>query len=56
MGSPRLVSIVHKNDLSAYFGDWKMTMNMMSDAITRRVSKEEGERYRILRNPKPFES
>jgi len=31
-------------------------MNMMSDAISRRVSKQEGERYRIVKHPKPFES
>ncbi len=56
MSSPKLVRIVHNNDLNAYLGDWKTNMNMMSDAITRRVSKEEGERYRITRHPKPFES
>jgi len=56
MSSPKLIRIVHKNDLSAYLGDWKTSMNVMSDAIGRRVSKEEGERYHITRNPKPFES
>lgn len=56
MSSLKLIRIVHSNDLSAYLGDWKTSMNMMSDAIGRRVSKEKGERYRILRNPKPFES
>ncbi len=56
MSSPKLIRIVHKNDLSAYLGDWKTSMNIMSDAIGRRVSKGEGERYRITRNPKPFES
>ncbi len=56
MSSPKLIRVVHKNDLSAYLGDWKTSMNIMSDAIGRRVSKEEGERYHITRNPKPFES
>ena len=56
MSSPKRIRIVHKNDLSAYLGDWKTSMNVMSDAIGRRVSKEEGERYHITRNPKPFES
>src|SRR4030042_6500099 len=56
MSSPKLARIIHKNDLSAYLSDWKTNMNMMSDAISRRVSKEEGERYRVTRNPKPFES
>lgn len=31
-------------------------MNVMGDAISRRVSKQEGERYRIVRYPKQFES
>lgn len=56
MGSQKLIRIVHKNDLGAYLGDWKAHMNMMSDHISRRVSKEEGQHYRITRYPKPFES
>ena len=56
MSSPQLIRIVHKNDLRAYLGDWKNSMNIMSNAISRMVSKEEGQRYRITRNPKPFES
>jgi hypothetical protein len=56
MSSPKLIRIVHKNDLSTYLSNWKTTMNMMSDAISRRLSKEEGEHYRIARIPKPFKS
>ena len=56
MSSPKPIIIVHKNDLNAYLGDWKTSMDIMGNAIGRRVSKEEGERYLIARLPKPFES
>lgn len=56
MSSTRLIRIVHKNDLRAYLGDWKNHMNIMSNSISKRVSKAEGQRYHIARIPKPFES
>lgn len=56
MSSPKLIRIVYKNDLRAYLGDWKNAMNILSNSISRRVSKEEGQRYHIARIPKTFES
>lgn len=56
MSSTRLIRIVHQNDLRTYLSDWKNHMNMMSNTISKRVSKVEGQRYHIARIPKPFES
>lgn len=56
MTCSRQIRIVHKNDLSAYLGDWKNSMNMISIGISKIKSKEEAQHYRIPRIPKPFES
>jgi hypothetical protein len=56
MNSPNVARVIHKNDLGSYLSSWKYIMNMMSNSITNRISKEEGERYRIAKYPKPFES
>lgn len=55
MSSQRPVGIIHKNDLGAYLGDWKNTMQTMYSAITRR-NPGEAQRYRITRIPTPIES
>ncbi|MFC1933012.1 hypothetical protein ACFLXU_05230 [Chloroflexota bacterium] len=51
MASQRPISIVHKNDLGAYLGDWKNVMNMMSG-----MKLDESQNYRVPRIPTPIES
>lgn len=51
MTSQRPIRIVHKNDLSAYLGDWENMMSMMS-----KIKPEESQHYRVPRIPTPFES
>jgi len=55
MTSQRTISVVHKNDLSAYLGDWKNVMNMLSKTMSK-MKPEESQDYRVPRIPTPFES
>jgi hypothetical protein len=49
------ITITHKNDLGAYFSDWKTQMGIIYITIEKRDS-EESERYHITRIPQPIES
>jgi hypothetical protein len=51
----REISVVHKNDLSTYLGDWKNVMNMLSNTMSK-MKPEESQDYRVPRIPTPFES
>ena len=55
MSSPKLIRIVHKNDLSAYLGDWKNAMYLAYLTISRK-NQSESQRYHITRIPTPIES
>jgi len=52
MTSQRPISIAHKNDLSAYLGDW---MTMMR-SVMNIMRPEEAQRYDLTRIPTTFES
>jgi hypothetical protein len=51
----REISVVHKNDLGAYFGDWKNAMHFIYLPLARKNSVE-AQRYHITKIPKPIES
>lgn len=55
MDSPRLIRIIHKNDLSAYLGDWKNAMHFAYLTISRK-NPSESQRYHVTNIPTPIES
>ncbi len=49
------IIITHKNDLRAYFSDWKTQMGIIYISIEKR-DPEESKRYHMTRIPQPIES